>query len=354
MDSYIQQHVFNKSLCDILNSKYFSACQERLGIIKVVRTNDELEEAVETAAPGTILQLNGGDYQLTKPLHIDKAITIKGIADKTSISYDQGEYVIKIISNDKVILQDVGIGHEGGGFIAACIICDSTVEINRCKFYGKGFNYQDIKRNKSFDRNLLNMPCDGLHITGQSKGGVTNCVFYNKKSGVFIGGTAYVILECNTTRESSAGVVFDDDAGGIARKNLCINSTTGIVVQGKAQSVLEGNTCTGGNFGIEYGDNASGLARGNVCINTRNSGILVNGNAKPILESNSCRGNTNNGIRYQHGASGIARQNVCKNNGEYGVYVFPEALPILEDNIFEDNKLGSIFGYRGFELTRGS
>lgn len=122
--------------------------------------------------------LRPGDYILDRPLLIDKSLALKGAGtEKTIIICSQGEHVIKITGEGKVIIQDISFEYRGNMFANVGVVLGSNTEISRCSFRGGTIN-------DSAERKLGN----GLFTDGQSKAKITDCEFKkNRGTGICVG-----------------------------------------------------------------------------------------------------------------------------------------------------------------------
>jgi len=93
---------------------------------------------------------------------------------------------------------------------------------------------------------------------------------------VRLSGKASVALENNVFGANGAGIVYEDNARGEARENICRNNHIGIVVADSAAPTLRQNICEGNKkYQIVKGKEARPAMERNVGTVTENAGCLV-------------------------------------------------------------------------------
>jgi parallel beta-helix repeat protein len=294
-----------------------------------------LEEAVESAPEGVPIELGAGTFYLEEPLEIRRPITLAGQGmDETEIVSDAEDYVVRFTGDGPFVVEDITFRHEGREAADVVVMRGGEVAFTRCRFTGAVYDEDG------------DLGGSGLQLEGSTVGVVQACEAEENLLGIAVIDRAEPTLEGNTATDNETyGIVYWDNAGGVARGNDCSWNAAGIGVGWAAQPLLEGNTCTDNeHYGIVYKDRSGGTARHNECFGNDWGGIAVSNQAEPMLEENVCEDNGVIGIYYVDEAGGVARRNECSGNGEAGIIVAYQAEPTLEENVCEDNGVVGI-GY---------
>lgn len=176
----------------------------------------------------------------------------------------------------------------------------------------------------------------GIYVGQQSKAKASrNECIANQGNGIRVNDSAMPTLEMNQCQKNSrGGIIFLEDAGGLAKGNHCEGSgEMGIRVEGRAAPAIEDNVCQSNQqHGISLVEKAQAAVRRNRCQVNQWSGIGVGGDANPTLESNDCQLNEQNGIILFGNTKPYLRDNLCLNNKGSGISVTDNAAPRLEAN----------------------
>ncbi len=248
-----------------------------------------LEEAVRNVPAGATIVLGPGSYRLERRLNILKPIHLVGSGmDQTEIVSAAEGYVIHFSGDGPFVVEDITFRHEGEAVADVVTVMGGEVTFTRCRFTGAA-----RVEGEGVDR-------AGLWLYGDTVGVVQDCVAeQNNNTGIYASGQAQPKLEGNhCVNNTTAGIVYWGNAGGIASENACSGNSFGIVVGKESQPTLEGNNCSDNEtVGIGYIQKGGGTASHNECL--RNEfGILVIGEAQPTLKNNVCTENKMAGIHY--------------------------------------------------------
>jgi parallel beta-helix repeat protein len=296
-----------------------------------------LEEAVESAPEGVPIELGAGTFYLEEPLEIRRPITLAGQGmDETEIVSDAEDYVVRFTGDGPFVVEDITFRHEGREAADVVVMRGGEVAFTRCRFTGAVYDEDG------------DLGGSGLQLEGSTVGVVQACEAEENLLGIAVIDRAEPTLEGNTATDNETyGIVYWDNAGGVARGNDCSWNAAGIGVGWAAQPLLEGNTCTdNAYYGIFYRGSASGIARHNECAGNGVAGITVSDQAEPTLEENVCSENGEDGIAFWKESGGVARGNECWGNGMYGIYVEATANSELIDNDCHDNSEADILDER--------
>ena len=185
-----------------------------------------LEEAVLKSQPRTVLRLVAGQHYLKAPLLIKKDLTLIGEGmESTQIVCHSEKYVVTFSGNGKFSTSEVTFAHEGEKWADVVHGIDGEITFDRCRFTG------GVKEHHG------NQGGNGLHLSGAAKGQVMFCEMINNDwAGIYIGGQACPLLECNQCRENKRfGIIYCEHAAGKAQNNVCVDNWRNLFVRDKAK-----------------------------------------------------------------------------------------------------------------------
>lgn len=295
-----------------------------------------LEEAVDEGPKGVPIALGPGTHYLDEPLSIRRPIRLMGTGmDETEIVGDSQGYVIEFSGNGPFVAEDITFRHEGEEPADVVVVRRGEIAFARCRFTGGIYAEGELATG-------------GLQLNGNTTGVVQDCEVVENMIGILVQDRAEPTLEGNTvTDNEGGGIIYWNDAGGIARGNDCSWNGWGIILGAQAQPTLEENVCSNNDYqGIMYYGQAGGTARRNECSSNGYGGIAVTEQAQPVLEENVCKDNALSGIYYTGEAGGVARGNECSGN-RWGIYLEESADPELIDNNCHDNTEADVQDDRG-------
>jgi parallel beta-helix repeat protein len=291
-----------------------------------------LEVVVQQAPPGATLYLEAGIHRVSRPLYLDKPLSLVGEGmDVTFVTGECATAMLTFSGKERLTLSELTLRLEGG-WVGDVIRCSrGKIILRRCRIEGaqKGKNSGGA----------------GLRVSGRGRCEIQECVFErNEYAGLVVVSEGEFSVEQSSFMANGHGIALGWSASGVVRHNTCSgNEHYGIYVDQWAQPILESNTCRGNKLsGIAYFGSASGAARHNICSGNGKHGIYVGGHAKPALENNTCQWNKESGIAYFGSASGAARYNTCRGNRLHGIGVDEQSQPTLENNTCQRNKYNGI------------
>jgi parallel beta-helix repeat protein len=255
-----------------------------------------LEEALVQSEVGATITLGPGTYRLDRALTVAGSLHLVGAGrDQTEIISAEPDWVLRFQGDGPFTAEGITFRHEGDTPADVVAVASGQVDFQNCRFTGGVFSAE----------------------TGIG-------------SGLFL-------------EDSVTGQVYTCETGG--------NGLHGILVRGDAQPTLEGNTCRdNGDSGIVYFDQAGGVARDNDCSANAMHGIYLGDEAAPTLAGNTLRDNGDSGIAYFGRAGGTARGNICSGNAYHDIYAAENAAPFLAEN--QCTLAGSAAGKIGFGSDR--
>jgi parallel beta-helix repeat protein len=291
-----------------------------------------LVEAVKALTPGGLIRLEPGEYELAKPLIIDKSLRLEGAGLETTVI--TGSNLGKHLPQSLVCFDNPGLfaaraitfRYTGDHNVSVLKVSEGKVDIRYCHITGGQVRGTTV----------IGSPIgSGLVMDGNNQGLVQNCSFENNSTaGIFItGGSAQISLTANHIFENGIwGIMYFSGSKGTIRDNQIHHNDIGITVYDRQQPTIENNHLSGNLIGIHYSRESGGIAKNNVCEDNRWGGISVGNEANPQLEANTCRQNHQAGIYYADNAGGVARKNICLDNQGPGIKVTGDARPTLLDN----------------------
>ncbi len=270
-----------------------------------------LQEAIDSAAPGSIIKLGRGIYQ--GPIRIDKAITLTS-EDGGAIVRGSGEgSVITVVGNHAVvsnlIVEGSGDLHQA---IDACIVAR---EVNNVKIIGNtmrdclfGINFENTHRSQIQSNTISSKPFslglkgDGIRLwyshTNIIRGNTTRAV----RDNVFWYSSANRI-EDNTGSDSRYSLHFMYADRNEVRSNHFENNSVGIFLMYSHGSTIAGNVLAGASekFGVGLG-----MKEVSDCI-VENNTMLYNANGLYLDQSPYQPGTVNRfiGNRFLYNAVAI-------------------------------------------------
>ena len=293
-----------------------------------------LDEAIRQVPAGTTIVLAAGEYRLSRPLRVTRALMLLGAGmDQTRLVCASPGQVVLFEGSGPFGARGVTFVHEGGEVGDVVVVAGGSVDFQHCRFGGAVYD-PDTDTGGA-----------GLWLEGDARGTVRDCIASSNDDGIRVSYQAQPTLEANTCEQNkNNGIAYVGTASGSARNNTCrANGAYGIAVGERAGPTLDTNTCERNKQGgIAYVGLAAGTARNNICRDNSNSGIFVGEQAQPTLEANTCEQNKYNGITYGGSAAGTARNNTCRVNSNSGIFVGEDAQPILEANACEKNEMAGI------------
>jgi parallel beta-helix repeat protein len=241
----------------------------------------DLKVAVGDIPPGGSVSLAPGIYRLEEPLKVQKPLHLLGAGmDETIIVCEAAGFVVRFSGDGPFVAEDLTFRHEGEAVADVALVEGGNVTFSRCRFTGavateaEGYGA-------------------GLYLQGSTDGIVRECIAVeNDGIGIAVFDQAQPTLEKNISSRNEAGILFTNNAGGIALQNECLENAFGIQVGEEAQPTLEENVCAENELvGILYGGNAGGGARWNECAGNQ-VGIYLSETAHPVLVENDSHDNT--------------------------------------------------------------
>jgi len=179
-----------------------------------------IQEAVDAVAPGSTIYLNAGTYRLPK-LSVTKSLSLLGAGmDLTEIILEQETATFR--GEGLFIVEDITFRQQRDSWNVVWVE-GGEIAFRRCRFTG-GY--------------------DGLYLTGNTTGIVQDCeVVGNALNGISMGHYARPTLEGNRcVGNGHDGIIYVENAGGVARNNECSRNEKGILVW-DADPYLVDNNC---------------------------------------------------------------------------------------------------------------
>ncbi|MDR0769680.1 MAG: nitrous oxide reductase family maturation protein NosD [Burkholderiales bacterium] len=275
-----------------------------------------LQEAIDKAAPGSIIKLGRGVYP--GPIRIDKAITLTS-EDGSAIIRGSGEGSVITVTANHAVVSDLVVEGSGDSHqsIDSCIVAR---EINSVKIISNtlrdclfGINFENTHRSQIQSNTISSKPFslglkgDGIRLWYSHANIIRGNTTRSVRDNVFWYSSANRI-EDNTGYDSRYSLHFMYADRNEIRSNRFRDNSVGVFLMYSHGSTINGNILTGASerFGIGLG-----LKEVSDCI-IENNTVLYNANGMYLDQSPYQPGTTNKflGNRFLYNAVAIRMQGV--------------------------------------------
>lgn len=264
---------------------------EPLVIVKSVTiVGDGLEATRVVGATGeSVVEFNG---------HISATVSGVGFERDGDEAGDVVDVVAADVAFEKCAFAG-GVAGDAAGGNGLGLFNDSTATVSGClsvKNGRSGIHAQDDTQVTISTTTCSQNGDAGIAFLGRAGGlAEKNICEKNTIDGIHVQDQCAPRLTANTCRKNKqTGILFIGKAKGMASKNKCLdNLDAGISIGGSARPEILTNTCSGNPYGIVYYDQAKGIARANTCKTdgTTDIGIAVFDDARPKLVDNDSDNN---------------------------------------------------------------
>ncbi len=363
-----------------------------------------LAQLIEEAAAGATLELPAGVHKLSKPLTLDKTLTLKGAgrAETTitgsgaALLHFEGEGALGLAhltcawkgkgkdegdvlrcTRGEVRLEDCDLlgatAAETTGGVALRAWEEGRVTAVDCGFRDNSFGAVQLSERAQgeFDRiqvsggvmaviavgdsrlELRDSTFDGepgkavFTGNGTANATITNSTFDGCKMAVCSNGGTLVVSNCTVKGAATQGYYFLGQADvRMTGGSITGCGSHGLFVKDSARCDVTGaDVQKNTGCGALYRASSSGTLRGNTFAGHRGQvGICIDGEAKLVLEGNTCRQNAN-GVQLNESAQVEMRENTLEKNTLAGVNADGQAHLEARDNHASRNKAS------GFSIT---
>jgi parallel beta-helix repeat protein len=338
---------------------FFVSISSATTTIRVPEDNITIQEAINSAAYGDIIEVHSGTY--FERVDVNKLLTIKGIDNGGGIPVVDAQMVgspitLSIGSEGSAIegfkLINSQISYNNAGIIAFSsnnIIKNNVIlgYDEGADYYGKGIMlYQSS--NNIISRNFANSSSIGIHV-------------YESNNNT---------LDYNVVTANHDGITVYNSSNNTIRGNFANSSIIGIYILGLSNNnTLNSNNVTGNIQGIIVTSSSNNTFSDNSVISNNNRGIWIsqyssdnnlignhfdsNGELGINLDEHSDRnnviGNTINSNYWGillNSESNVLRNNIVNDNPASGIEVYTSGNNILNNIFNNSNNFNIYFGNR--------
>lgn len=367
------------------------AALERLpadGLVRVA-PGESLANAVGRAAPGAWIQLEAGDYELPRTLHVfGRDLTIAGrgagrtrlrSTAATGLDLGGGTVTLRGLS---VVMERAGPSTgircgRGDARLVGCAVTGARHEkVERTPeevakqpgdVYRGGFGVSCSGAGKTTlvrcwlrsnatagalaaDTHVLQVQgCvaesgvfEAVSFRGASQGSVVDSVLTGSGHGVLVTDEATATIHQTDISVTRAGILANGEAKLSASRNHLHGCYSGIDVGATASGTVEANTCKQNEVGILVSSPASVQVSKNGCYSNKANGISLQGRATPQVVGNTCVENQT-GILCTDESGGLLQDNELRGNAKAGLAIQDRAAPKVERNVAENNRGMGLF-----------
>ncbi|MDX5319349.1 MAG: right-handed parallel beta-helix repeat-containing protein [Actinomycetes bacterium] len=299
-----------------------------LGAIQVaVGTTDELVAALAVAGSGSVIRLGAGEYRLTQPLVMLRAVTLVGAGQDDTVVVAAAEGALVIATDGDAVVRDLAIS---GGAAAVQVAAGGYV-LERLRIEEVA-GYAIVLRpaaNPLLPAGARRELTD-VAISGATAGGVVVAGSeVPSLSGISVDGSdgcglCFVEQAAGTATgvsvaDAQVGVRVDDDAAPTVRDVTVTGSDVGVAFTGNGAPGVEDSLVPGGATGIQVtGDGVGTVARTRLA-DVGEVGVRVSGSARVSLVDLSLEGTRAVGIAVVGAATPILTGGRVGTTGEVGV-----------------------------------
>jgi parallel beta-helix repeat protein len=314
----------------------------------MVEPGQSIQEAVEAASPGDIIEVQAGSYY--ENLNITKPLKIIGIGNPVVDAGGRGS---------AIMLSAGGITLEGLVAVnASCRDCSGIKVIsdgnevlgNVALGNYEGITIEKSRNNTLKSNNVTNNLGDGIDIEASSN----NSLYFNEINGngdegldIDESSDSNIVIG-NRVAGNEYGLSLENSRGNVLKDNLFLNNTFGIFLLAAEKNVLSNNTAEGNSY--NFGDLGSLEGLRNE-IDTTN---LVDG--KPIYYLVGARGvfidqTSNAGIVYCIDCEGITVRGISVSDNFVGIGLYNVSNSTVVENYVSSSVEDGIQLFRSSNCT---
>ena len=261
---------------------------------------DDLQAAIDAAAPGATLTLCPGTWALTSGIRITQNLTLVGAGAGQTVLDGGGNpiRVLQIAPGASVTVQDLTIakgvstaGFEGGGIYneGTLRLLGVTVTGNKSEFAGGIYNNGTLTlaAGSRVSDNTADFEGGGIYndgtVTLEGGSNVSGNAAGSSGGGIYISSGLATLKDGSLVSGNTTG----SEGGGIYNFNGILTLAAGSRVSGNTASFAGGGISNLGSVTLEGGSRVSGNTAGSFGGGTYNDGGVVT-----LVDSNSVTGNS--------------------------------------------------------------
>ena len=128
----------------------------------------------------------------------------------------------------------------------------------------------------------------GIRLQSQARATISNGIFENNRSGVFLGDNSYASISASIFKNNQrTGIGFTGNSDGFARSNLIEGHVrNGIVAAGSSTPMIENNQLSNNSYGILLAETTTATIRGNI-LKDNVHGLYTVSSSSPDISDNT-------------------------------------------------------------------
>ena len=217
-----------------------------------------IQEAIDAANPGDIIEVHGGTY--LEHVNADKALVLRGIGNPVIDSNGNGSAIR--LNENGIVLEGFVLttGNQSG--IEISYDDNITIRNNIIRNNSAGITIYRSMNSSIIKNNIINNKIVGLNLDGSTFCTIINNFIYNSTSGIDLSGSNENSLSDNLIVNNTNGIDLSGSNRNSLSDNLIVNNTaSGVSLQNSLLSeagpegfsddnLLERNQIEGSEYGI--------------------------------------------------------------------------------------------------------
>ncbi len=242
-----------------------------------------LQEALILAAPGDVVELGAGRFQLTDGLSLDvKGVTLRGAGmDATVLDFtgQQGSGEGLLVTSSDVTLRDFAVENSKGDGI-------KSKGADRVVYYRVRVTWTGGPKETNGAYGIYPVSSTGVLVDGCKVSGASD-------AGIYVGQSKDITVRYSYVEQNVAGIEIENSRNALVTGNLVTRNTGGILVfdlpnlpvMGGGQTLIENNL-------VVANDTPNFAPKGNIVASVpRGTGVMVMANDTVVVTGNTLTDN---------------------------------------------------------------
>ena len=243
-----------------------------------------LQEALILAAPGDVVELGAGRFQLTDGLSLDvRGVTLRGAGmDATVLDFtgQQGSGEGLLVTSSDVTLRDFAVENTKGDGI-------KSKGADRVVYYRVRVTWTGGPKETNGAYGIYPVSSTGVLVDGCKVSGASD-------AGIYVGQSKDITVRYNYVEQNVAGIEIENSRNALVTGNLVTRNTGGILVfdlpnlpvMGGGQTLIENNL-------VVANDTPNFAPKGNIVAGVpRGTGVMVMANDTVVVTNNTLADNS--------------------------------------------------------------
>ncbi len=243
-----------------------------------------LQEALILAAPGDVVELGAGRFQLTDGLSLDvRGVTLRGAGmDATVLDFtgQQGSGEGLLVTSSDVTLRDFAVENTKGDGI-------KSKGADRVVYYRVRVTWTGGPKESNGAYGIYPVSSTGVLVDGCKVSGASD-------AGIYVGQSQDITVRYNYVEQNVAGIEIENSRNALVTGNLVTRNTGGILVfdlpnlpvMGGGQTLIENNL-------VVANDTPNFAPKGNIVAGVpRGTGVMVMANDTVVVTNNTLADNS--------------------------------------------------------------